>query len=104
VVSDILPSVTAKAAHYVLPGCAHVEKRGSFVNAKGRVQKFMKALEPKGDARPELEILTELLAAITGWTAPRSHEGLFNQMAGELPALQGVTWAALGDIGVTVQI
>jgi NADH-quinone oxidoreductase subunit G len=104
VVSDILPSVTTRAAHYVLPGCAHVEKRGTFVNTKGRVQKFMKAIEPKGDARPEIDFLGEWLQALTGWTPPRSLEGLFNQMAGEVPALRDVTWASLGDSGVTIQI
>jgi hypothetical protein len=29
---------------------------------------------------------------------------LFNQMAKELSAFNGVTWQALGDTGVTVQI
>ncbi len=104
VASDILPNATTKLAHFVLPGCAHVEKRGTFVNVKGQVQKFMKAIEPKGEARAEVEFLKELLPTVTGWTAPRSLEGLFNQMAGEIPALQGVTWAALGDTGVRVQI
>jgi hypothetical protein len=33
-----------------------------------------------------------------------SIEGLFNQMAKEIPALAGVTWAGLGDNGVTIQI
>ena len=53
IVSDILPNETTKLAHYLLPGCAHVEKRGTFTNTKGRVQKFMKAVEPPGDARPD---------------------------------------------------
>jgi hypothetical protein len=29
---------------------------------------------------------------------------LFNQMAVEVPAFNGLTWAALGDVGVTVTI
>ncbi|MEW6158305.1 MAG: 2Fe-2S iron-sulfur cluster-binding protein, partial [Verrucomicrobiota bacterium] len=33
IVSDILPNPTTAAAHYLLPGCAHAEKRGSFTNA-----------------------------------------------------------------------
>ena len=33
-----------------------------------------------------------------------SIEGLFNQMAAEVPAFKGLTWAALGDTGVTVNI
>jgi NADH-quinone oxidoreductase subunit G len=56
IVSDILPNETTKLAHYVLPGCAHAEKRGTFTNTKGRVQKFMKAFEAPGDARPECGI------------------------------------------------
>ena len=102
VVSDILPSATAAAAHYVLPGTAHVEKRGSFTNIKGRVQRFMKAVEAPGDARAEWETLHELVFNVTGQNGFASIEGLFNQMAQEVPAFQGVTWAALGDQGVDV--
>lgn len=102
IVSDILPSETAKLAHYVLPGCAHVEKRGTMTNVKGRVQKFMKAIEPPGDARPEWEFLHELVFQVTGSDGYRSIEGLFNQMAQEVPAFNGLTWATLGDAGVTV--
>jgi NADH-quinone oxidoreductase subunit G len=104
IVSDILPNKTAELAHYVLPGCAHAEKRGTFTNGKGRVQKFMKAVEPPGDARPEWEFLLELVADITGQNGIGSIEGLFNQMAREVPAFNGLTWAGLGDTGVTVPI
>src|SRR5687768_8156384 len=102
IVSDILPNETSARAHYVLPGCAHAEKRGTFVNTKGRIQRFMKAIEPKGDSRAEWEILHELVLHVTGRNGFVSIEGLFNQMAGEVPALSGITWAALGDMGVTI--
>ena len=101
---DILPNATTSAAHYVLPGCAHAEKRGTMTNVKGRVQKFMKAVEPPGSARPEWEILHELVFNVTGQNGFVSIEGLFNQMAKEIPALASVTWAGLGDTGVTIQI
>jgi NADH-quinone oxidoreductase subunit G len=104
IVSDILPSETTKLAHYLLPGCAHAEKRGSFTNIKGRVQKFLKAVEPPGDARPEWEFLHELVFNVTGQNGFASIEGLFNQMAKEVPAFNGLTWAGLGDTGVTVPI
>jgi NADH-quinone oxidoreductase subunit G len=104
IVSDILPSRTTELAHYVLPGCAHAEKRGSMVNVKGRVQRFWKALEPKGDSRPEWEFLHELVFNITGQNGFVSIEGLFNQMAQEVPAFNGLTWANLGDNGATIQI
>jgi NADH-quinone oxidoreductase subunit G len=104
IVSDILPSATTARAHYVLPGCAHAEKRGTFINGKGRVQRFLKAIEPKGDSRAEWEILHELVLHVTGQNGFVSIEGLFNQMAAEIPRLNGVTWASLGDTGVTVDI
>ena len=104
IVSDILPNETTKLAHYLLPGCAHAEKRGSFTNVKGRVQRFTKAVEPPGEARPEWEFLHELVHNVTGQNGFVSIEGLFNQMAAEVPAFHGLTWAGLGDLGVTVQI
>ena len=104
VVSDILPNSTTQLAHYLLPGCAHAEKRGTFTNTKGRVQKFMKAVEPRGDARAEWEFLHELVFNVTGQDGYASLEGLFNQMAAEVPAFNGLTWGSLGDTGVTVSV
>src|SRR5450432_88540 len=104
IVSDILPNATTKLAHFVLPGCAHAEKRGSFTNTKGRVQKFMKAVEAPGDARAEWEFLHDLVFNITGQNGFVTIEGLFNAMAADVFAFSGLTWATLGDTGVTVKI
>jgi len=104
IVSDILPNATTKLAHYLLPGCAHAEKRGTFTNTKGRVQKFVKAVEAPGDARAEWEFLHDLVHEITGQDGFLTIEGLFNQMAKEVPAFNGLTWQTLGDTGVTVPI
>jgi NADH-quinone oxidoreductase subunit G len=104
IVSDILPNETTKLAHYLLPGCAQAEKRGTFTNTKGRVQRFMKAVEPPGEARSEWEFLHELVFHVTGQDGFVSIEGLFNQMSREVPAFNGLTWAALGDTGATVPI
>jgi len=105
IVSDILPNATTRKADYLLPGCAHAEKRGTFTNVKGRVQKFTKALEPPGDAMPEWEVLHELVHNVTGLDGFNSIEGLFNQMAGEVKAFKaaGLTWAGLGDKGEDVK-
>lgn len=102
VVSDILPNPTTAAADYLLPGCAHAEKRGSFTNAKDRVQRFHQAIEPPGDARPEWEFLLELVGRMTGDPLPATIEGLFDLMARETPAFRGLTWAGLGDQGAAV--
>jgi NADH-quinone oxidoreductase subunit G len=99
VVSDVLPNATTALAHYLLPGCAAVEKRGSFVSVKRHVQRFNRAIEPPGNARPEWEFLLDCLGEITGARFPENLEGLFNQMTRELPAFQGLRWADLGDQG-----
>jgi NADH-quinone oxidoreductase subunit G len=104
IVSDILPNATTKLAHYLLPGCAHAEKRGTFTNTKGRVQKFMKAVEPPGEARPEWEFLHDLVCNVTGQDGFLTIEGLFNEMAKDVSAFNGLTWASLGDTGLTVRI
>jgi len=104
IVSDILPNETTALAHYLLPGCAHAEKRGTFVNAKGRVQRFLQNIAPKGNARPEWEFLHELVYGVTGQNGFSNMEALFNEMAREAPAFKGLTWASLGDTGVTVPI
>jgi NADH-quinone oxidoreductase subunit G len=104
VVSDILPNATTSLAHYLLPGCAHAEKRGTFTNTKGRVQKFMKAVEAPGEARAEWEFLHELIFTTLGKNGYASVEGLFNQMAAEVPAFQGLTWSSLGDPGISIPI
>ena len=103
IVSDILPNETTKLAHYLLPGCAHAEKRGTFTNINGRVQKFLKAVEPPGMARPEWEFLHEIVFNVAGQNGFASIEGLFNQMASEVPAFSGLAWAELGDGGRACQ-
>jgi NADH-quinone oxidoreductase subunit G len=104
IASDILPNATTAQAHFLLPGCAHAEKRGSFVNVRGRLQRFFKAVEPPGDARPETEFLGSLLRELAGPVTWTSHEGLFDEMARQVPAFQGISWASLGETGVTVPI
>jgi NADH-quinone oxidoreductase subunit G len=104
VVTDILPNATTALAHYLLPGCAHAEKRGTFININGRLQKFLKAVDPPGEARPETDFLRDIVQRVTGESLPPDIEGLFNTMAREVPALNGITWASVGETGVNVTL
>jgi NADH-quinone oxidoreductase subunit G len=101
---DILPSDTTKLAHYVLPGAAHVEKRGTFTNGKGRVQKFHPAWMPKGNAREEWLTLNELIVAVDpGRSLYKSLEQVWGDMAKTIPAFAGLSWSKVPDNGVQVQ-
>jgi NADH-quinone oxidoreductase subunit G len=102
ILSDILPNPSSAWAHYVLPGCAPVEKRGTFTNVKGRVQKLNKAVEAPGDARPEWEVLREWVMAVAGLELPKTIEAAFDLMASEVPAFKGMSWKELGDSGMQI--
>lgn len=60
VVQDILATETYEMAHAVLPGAAFSEKGGSFTNLEGRIQSFLPAAAPPGEARPDWKILSLL--------------------------------------------
>jgi formate dehydrogenase alpha subunit len=70
VVQDILASELTAMAHVVLPGAAGAEKRGSVTALDGRVSQLAKAVDPPGQARPDLTILADLFAAVSGKPAP----------------------------------
>ena len=70
VVQDILASDLTAMATVVLPGAASAEKRGSVTALDQRVNKLRIAVEPPGEARPELAVLCELFARLSGKPEP----------------------------------
>lgn len=53
-------------AHWVLPASVYAEKEGTFTNCQGKVQKIDKVLEPLGESKSELEIISLLKMNLTG--------------------------------------
>ena len=64
IVQDLFMTETAKLAQVILPTCSFIEKDGSFTNIEGRVQKFKKAVEPRGQSKPDWQIISELSARL----------------------------------------
>jgi formate dehydrogenase (NADP+) alpha subunit len=64
VVQDILVTETTRIADVVLPGAAFSEKGGSFTNLESRIQGFEPAVAPPGEARPDWQILSDLMARL----------------------------------------
>ena len=102
VVIDILPNGATKFATVVLPGSASAEKRGSMVNVNGRLQRLNRALSAPGEARDDWETLSDLIKALGGEGAS-SLEDLFKQMAAETPALAGLNFGKIGDLGIDLK-
>lgn len=59
VVQDVFLSETAALADVVLPAATWGEKTGTFTNADRTVHLSEKAVEPPGDARPDLDIFID---------------------------------------------
>ncbi|MGY1691458.1 molybdopterin oxidoreductase family protein [Geodermatophilus sp. SYSU D01105] len=84
VVQDIFLSETAQLADVVLPAATWGEKTGTFTNVDRTVHLSEKAVDPPGEARPDLDILIDFAhrlgledkdgAPLVKWTDP---EGAF---------------------------
>ena len=97
---DILPNATTALAAVVLPACAWVEKRGSIINAKGRLQRLNQAVAAPGQARDDWEILRDLIQSVSGTNGIYMIEDVFKAMAAEVPEFAGLSLSKIGDLGL----
>jgi NADH-quinone oxidoreductase chain G len=101
VVTDLLPTETARKADVVLPALGWAESDGTYTNLERRVQRAPKAVsDPKSRAAPDWMMLTHLakqMGAIWPFSDARS---VTAEIARAVPAYAGLTWEALGDQGL----
>ncbi len=82
VVSDVVPSETARLADVVLPVTQWAEEEGTMTNLEGRILRRRKALDPPPGVRSELWVWRQLarrLAAPGRW--PTSPARVFDELA-----------------------
>ncbi|MCX7915923.1 MAG: molybdopterin-dependent oxidoreductase, partial [Verrucomicrobiae bacterium] len=89
VVIDILPGHHTQHAHYVLPGATFAEKRGTFINAKRRIQRLNAAIPSPGIARPEWQTLAALMNELGADGRYLTIEDVFADEAREILSLKG---------------
>jgi NADH-quinone oxidoreductase subunit G len=102
IVLDILPNKTTPHATVLLPASAWCEKRGSMINAKGRLQRLNQAVTAPGQARDDWEILRDLIQAVSGSNGLYLIEDVFKQMAGKVKEFTDLSLSKIGDLGVQV--
>jgi NADH-quinone oxidoreductase subunit G len=90
---DALPNAIVAAADVVLPAATWAEKAGSFENAKGRVQSFRQAIQPREFAKSEAQIAIELLAAWHGRPAHVYDDAATRATMGTVPGLEPIAAA-----------
>jgi predicted molibdopterin-dependent oxidoreductase YjgC len=90
VVQDIFLTRTAECADVVLPASSSwCEAEGTVTNSERRVQRVRKALEPPGDARDDMWIITEIGKRLGHDLGPPDAETVWNEIRSLAPAMFG---------------
>jgi len=87
------------SAHAVLPAAMWVETDGTFTNYDRRLQRFKRAFEAPGEARPRWEIALDLLARLGKPINAATASDVFVEMAAENKAYADLTHRSLGPMG-----
>ena len=102
VVQELFMTKTAEYADVILPGVSYAEKEGTFSNTERRVQRIRKAVEPRGEARLDTDILTDLMNAM-GYPQERlTAAQIMDEVASVTPSFHGISHARL-DAGESLQ-
>jgi len=100
VVQDIFPTETAVIADVILPAAAYAEKDGTFTNTERRVQRGRKAVEPPGEAKPDLELITVLAENMVHSFGHKDPEQIIEEIASLTPIYGGIHYDRLNSYGL----
>jgi len=100
VVQDIFMTETAWLADVVLPATAWPEKTGTVSNTDRMVQLGQQAIDPPGQAKPDLWIIQQIAQRMgLAWAYPGEHDGVaavFEEMRQAMhTAIAGISWERL---------
>ncbi|MFM9997889.1 MAG: formate dehydrogenase subunit alpha [Burkholderiaceae bacterium] len=100
VVQDIFMTETAWLADVVLPATAWPEKTGTVSNTDRMVQIGLQAIDPPGQARPDLWIIQQIATRMgLQWNYPGEHAGVaavYEEMRQAMhTAIAGISWERL---------
>jgi formate dehydrogenase major subunit len=100
VVQELFLTSTGRLAHVVLPGASFLEKDGTFTNGERRVQRVRRALAPPGQARPDWEILCQLMSATGYAQVYAGPAAIMAEIAQVAPPFAGVSYERLEGDGL----
>lgn len=102
VVQDIFLTETAYLADVILPASSFPEKTGSFTNTDRLVQLGRQAIDPPGEAKPDLWIIQQMANRLgLDWDYGHVSE-VFDEMRKTMPSIAGITWERLEREGAVV--
>ncbi len=87
VIQDSFANENLNKADAVFPAATFAESEGTFINFEGRIQKFEKVISPKGEAKPDWWIISQLASKMGNKNfSYRSSKEILEEMSKAIPA------------------
>ena len=99
IVQDIFMNKTSLHADVVLPATSWGEHEGVYSCADRGFQRFRKAVEPKGDVKPDWQIISELATAMGYPMKYNNTKEIWDEMRSLCPSFYGATYEKLEELG-----
>ena len=111
-VQDLFINETGAYADVFLPVASWAEKEGTFTNTDRRVQRVRKALEPRGQARADWQIICDLAERIekklgrsrSAFWAYQSPDEVLEEMGRVVPEYAGVKYRRIEKQGIQTPV
>ena len=111
-VQDLFINESGAYADVFLPAASWAEKEGTFTNTDRRVQRVRKALEPRGQSRPDWEITCDLAGRIekklgrpqTAYWAYQTPAEVLEEMGRVVPEYAGVKYRRVEKLGLQTPV
>ena len=112
VAQDLFINESDAYADVFLPAASWAEKEGTFTNTDRRVQRVRKALEPRGQSRPDWEIICDLAERIekkldrpqTAFWAYKNPSEVLEEMGRVVPEYAGVKYWRIENQGLQTPV
>jgi len=100
-VSAEFPGSLTERAHLVLPSATFAEKEGTYTNLERRVQRVRRALDPRGESRPDWWVLCQVAQRMGAPGFDFAGPGqVWEEVRAVAPALAGLAWDRLEEGGL----
>jgi formate dehydrogenase alpha subunit len=112
VAQDLFITESGAFADVFLPATSWAEKEGTFTNTDRRVQRVRQAIQPRGDSRPDWEIILDLARRIedrlkssnTAYWDYSHPSQILEEMGSVVPEYRGVKYQRIEDIGLQTPV
>jgi len=100
VVQDLFLTETARMADVVLPATSFAEKEGTFTNTERKVQRVRKAVNPPGEAKEDLEIISDLSGRMGYPMNYENAQAVMEEIVEVTPSYCGINYDRLQNDGI----